>query len=158
MYSFMVSTGLPSIEMMCAAAARFDLSRFGYEVFRSCPRQSDLLIVAGTLTWKMTPPLIRLYEEMPNPKYVIAMGNCNIGGGPFADSYSVVTGLDQIMPVDVYLPGCPPRPEALIDAMLKLKKRIQHPELALGTEDRMERSRRNLELMTRISAEPEKVE
>ena len=135
--------------MMCAAASRFDLARFGYEVFRSCPRQSDLLIVAGTLTWKMTPPLIRLYEEMPNPKYVIAMGNCNIEGGPFADSYSVVTGLDQIMPVDVYLPGCPPRPEALIDAMLKLKKRIQHPEAAAGSEERMNMSRENLENMLR---------
>lgn len=154
-----LSSGLAccSIEMMCAAASRFDLARFGYEVFRSCPRQSDLLIVAGTLTWKMTPPLIRLYEEMPNPKYVIAMGNCNIGGGPFADSYSVVTGLDQIMPVDVYLPGCPPRPEALIDAMLKLKKRIQHPEAAAGSEERMNISRENLENMIRPIA-PGKVE
>ncbi len=106
------------------------LKRFGYEVFRACPRQSDLLIVAGTLTWKMTPPLIRLYEEMPEPKYVIAMGNCNIGGGPFADSYSVVKGLDEILPVDVYIPGCPPRPEALIDGMLKLREKIQHPEVA----------------------------
>ena len=131
------------------AAPRFDLARFGYEVFRSCPRQSDLLIVAGTLTWKMTPPLIRLYEEMPEPKYVIAMGNCNIGGGPFADSYSVVTGLDKIMPVDVYLPGCPPRPEALIDAMLKLKKLIRHPELGRDAADAKALSRANLELMTR---------
>ena len=135
--------------MMCAAASRFDLARFGYEVFRSCPRQSDLLIVAGTLTWKMTPPLIRLYEEMPEPKYVIAMGNCNIAGGPFSDSYSVVTGLDKIMPVDVYLPGCPPRPEALIDAMLKLKKLIQHPELANDAADAKAISRENLRNMTR---------
>lgn len=127
-----LSSGLAccSIEMMSAAAARFDLARFGYEVFRSCPRQSDLLIVAGTLTWKMTPPLIRLYEEMPEPKYVIAMGNCNIGGGPFADSYSVVKGLGEILPVDVYIPGCPPRPEALIDGMLKLREKIQHPQVA----------------------------
>ena len=146
-----LSSGLAccSIEMMCAAASRFDLARCGYEVFRSCPRQSDLLIVAGTLTWKMTPPLIRLYEEMPEPKYVIAMGNCNIGGGPFADSYSVVTGLDKIMPVDVYLPGCPPRPEALIDAMLKLKKLIRHPELGRDAADAKALSRANLELMTR---------
>ncbi|HAF32103.1 MAG TPA: hypothetical protein DCG76_03960, partial [Anaerovibrio sp.] len=97
----------------------------------------------------MTPPLIRLYEEMPEPKYVIAMGNCNIGGGPFADSYSVVTGLDKIMPVDVYLPGCPPRPEALIDAMLKLKKLIRHPELGRDAADAKALSRANLELMTR---------
>jgi NADH-quinone oxidoreductase subunit B len=131
-----LSSGLAccSIEMMCSAAARFDLARFGYEVFRAGPRQSDLLIVAGTLTWKMTPPIIRLYEEMPEPKYVIAMGNCNIGGGPFADSYATVNSLDTILPVDIYLPGCPPRPEALIDAMIKLKKKIQHPEVAKRTE------------------------
>lgn len=121
--------------MMCAAAARFDLARFGYEVFRSCPRQSDLLIVAGTLSWKMTPPLVRLYEEMPEPKYVIAMGNCNIGGGPFADSYSVVKGLDQVLPVDVFIPGCPPRPEALIDGMLKLRAKIQNPNVAKVAND-----------------------
>ena len=119
-----------SIEMMATAASRFDLARFGYEVFRACPRQADLLIVAGTLTWKMTPPLIRLYEEMPEPKYVIAMGNCNIHGGPFTDSYATVKCLDEVLPVDLYLPGCPPRPEALIDAMIKLRGGIQHPELA----------------------------
>lgn len=125
-----LSSGLAccAIEMMSTAAARFDLSRFGYEVFRPCPRQADLLIVAGTLTWKMTPPLIRLYEEMPEPEYVIAMGSCAIAGGPFADSYSVVPGIDEVLPVDVYIPGCPPRPEALIDGMLKLKEKIMHPE------------------------------
>ena len=124
-----LSSGLAccAIEMMSCAAARFDLSRFGYEVFRPCPRQADLLIVAGTLTWKMAPPLIRLYEEMPEPKYVIAMGSCAIGGGPFADSYSVVSGIDEVLPVDVYIPGCPPRPEALIDGMLKLREKIMHP-------------------------------
>lgn len=125
-----LSSGLAccAIEMMSCAAARFDLSRFGYEVFRPCPRQADLLIVAGTLTWKMTPPLVRLYEEMPEPKYVIAMGSCAIGGGPFADSYSVVPGVHEVLPVDVYIPGCPPRPEALIDGMLKLREKIMHPE------------------------------
>ena len=125
-----LSSGLAccAIEMMSCAAARFDLSRFGYEVFRPCPRQADLLIVAGTLAWKMTPPLIRLYEEMPEPKYVIAMGSCAIGGGPFADSYSVVPGIHEVLPVDVYIPGCPPRPEALIDGMLKLREKIMHPE------------------------------
>ena len=117
------------IEMMATAAARFDLARFGYEVFRACPRQADLLIVAGTLSWKMAPALIRLYEEMPEPKYVIAMGNCNIHGGPFTDSYATVKCLDEVLPVDLYLPGCPPRPEALIDAMIKLRDKIQHPEL-----------------------------
>ena len=125
-----LSSGLAccAIEMMSCAAARFDPARFGYEVFRAGPRQSDLLIVAGTLTWKMAPPLVRLYEEMPEPKYVIAMGSCAIGGGPFADSYSVVKGIDEVLPVDVYIPGCPPRPEALIDGMLKLKEKIMHPE------------------------------
>ena len=132
-----LSSGLAccAIEMMSCAAARFDLSRFGYEVFRPCPRQADLLVVAGTLTWKMATPIIRLYEEMPEPKYVIAMGNCPIAGGPFADSYAVVPGIDKLLPVDVYIPGCPPRPEALIEGMLKLRQLIMHPELAeKGTE------------------------
>ena len=127
-----LSSGLAccSMEMMATAAARFDLSRFGYEVFRPSPRQADLLIVAGTLTWKMAGPLKRLYEQMPEPKYVIAMGSCANAGGPFADSYSVVPGVDRILPVDVYIPGCPPRPEALIQGMLELKRRIQNPEVA----------------------------
>ena len=127
-----LSSGLAccAIEMMSTATARFDLARFGYEVFRACPRQADLLIVAGTLSWKMAPALIRLYEEMPEPKYVIAMGNCNLNGGPFTDTYSTVKCLDEVLPVDIYLPGCPPRPEALIDAMMKLRDKIQHPELA----------------------------
>lgn len=127
-----LSSGLAccAIEMMSAAAARFDLSRFGYEVFRASPRQADLLIVAGTLTWSMAGPLKRLYEQMPEPKYVIAMGSCANSGGPFVDSYSVVPGVDKILPVDVYIPGCPPRPEALIHGMLELKRKIKNPEAA----------------------------
>jgi len=127
-----VSFGLAccSIEMMAAGGARYDLSRFGFEVFRPSPRQADLMIVAGTLTDKMAPVLRRLYEQMPDPKYVIAMGGCAISGGPFADSYSVVRGVDRIVPVDVYLPGCPPRPEALIDAFLKLRAKLRSPAIA----------------------------
>ena len=126
-----LSSGLAccAIEMMSAAAARFDLSRFGYEVFRASPRQADLLIVAGTLTWAMAGPLKRLYEQMPEPKYVSAMGSCANSGGPFVDSYSVVPGVDQILPVDIYIPGCPPRPEALIHGMLELKRKIQDGEI-----------------------------
>lgn len=116
-----------AIEMMAAGGARYDLSRFGYEVFRPSPRQGDLMIVAGTVTHKMAPLVRRLYDQMPEPKYVMAMGSCSITGGPFADSYSVVRGVDKIVPVDVYIPGCPPRPEALIDAFLLLKAKLRNP-------------------------------
>lgn len=116
-----------AIEMMASGDARYDISRFGYEVFRASPRQSDVMIVAGTVTKKMAPLVRRLYDQMPEPKYVIAMGGCSITGGPFADSYSVLRGIDKIIPVDVYLPGCPPRPEALIDAFLMLKSKLRNP-------------------------------
>ena len=118
-----------AIEMMASGGARFDLARFGYEVFRPSPRHADLMIVAGTLTKKMAPIVKRIYEQMPEPKYVIAMGSCAIGGGPFAGSYSVVDGVDCFLPVDVYLPGCPPRPEALFDACLKLRERVIDPTI-----------------------------
>lgn len=122
-----------AIEMMAAGGARYDLARFGYEVFRPSPRQSDLMIVAGTITDKMAPLVKRIYDQMPEPKYVIAMGSCAISGGPFVDSYHVVPGADTFLPVDVYLPGCPPRPEALIDALLTLREKVKNPKVVMET-------------------------
>jgi len=118
-----------AIEMMAVGGARYDLSRFGFEVFRASPRQADLMIVAGTVTDKMAPLLKRIYDQMPEPKYVLAMGGCAVCGGPFADSYSVVQGVDTIVPVDVYVPGCPPRPEALLDGLLKIRAMLRDRKL-----------------------------
>jgi NADH-quinone oxidoreductase subunit B len=115
-----------AIEMMATAACKFDLDRFGAGVFRASPRQSDLMIVSGTVTKKMAPRLKLLYDQMPDPKWVLAMGSCAIGGGPyFIHGYHVVKGVDLIVPVDVYVPGCPPRPETLIAGILELQKKIE---------------------------------
>jgi NADH-quinone oxidoreductase subunit B len=119
-----------AIEMIATAASRYDLSRFGMEVMRASPRQSDLMIVSGTVTKKMVVPIVRIYNQMPEPKYVMAMGACASGGGPFKEGYNVVSGIDQYIPVDVYVPGCPPTPQALLYGLISLQKKIDGQSLA----------------------------
>lgn len=119
-----------AIEMICTAASRYDLARFGMEVFRATPRQSDLMIVSGTVTKKMVPTIVRLYNQMPEPRYVLSMGACASGGGPFKEGYNVVDGIDKFIPVDVYVPGCPPTPQALINGLIALQEKISQQSIA----------------------------
>ena len=114
-----------AIEMIAAATARFDIARFGAEIFRPSPRQADLMIVSGTVTKKMAPQVVRLWNQMPEPKYCIAMGACAISGGPFKQGYNVLKGIDRFVPVDIYIPGCPPRPEALLNGLVQLQEKIR---------------------------------
>ena len=125
LWSLTFATSCCGIEFMSVGAARYDFARFGFEVTRNSPRQADLIMVAGTITHKMAPVLKRLYDQMAEPKYVVAVGGCAISGGPFKGSYHVVNGVDKILPVDVYIPGCPPRPEAIMYGMMQLQRKVR---------------------------------
>ena len=132
------ATSCCGIEFMAVAAARYDMARFGFEITRNSPRQGDVLLVNGTITAKMAPVVKRLYDQMCDPKYVIAVGGCAISGGPFTKSYHVVKGVDKILPVDVYCPGCPPRPESFLYAMMQLQRKVR-VENFFGTTNRKQK-------------------
>ena len=125
LWSLTFATSCWGIQFMACGCARYDFARFGFEVTRNSPRQADLIMCAGTITHKMAPVLKRLYDEMAEPKYVIAVGGCAISGGPFKQSYHVVRGIDEFLPVDVYIPGCPPRPEAILYGMMQLQRKVK---------------------------------
>lgn len=161
-----------AIEFICTSASRFDTSRFGMELVRASPRQADLMIVSGTVTKKMAPAIVRLYNQMAEPKYVLAMGACATAGGPFKEGYNVVSGVDKLLPVDVYVPGCPPTPQALLHGLMQLQRKIEGqsirdvswyrkgeaegvPEPVLGP-DLFDA--RRAEEITVLSADPEKLE
>lgn len=137
LWSLTFGTSCCAIEFMALGAARYDMARFGFEVTRNSPRQADMIMVLGTITYRMAPVLKRLYDQMAEPKYVVAVGGCTISGGPFRRSYHVVNGIDRIIPVDVFIPGCPPRPEAFYYGMMQLQRKIK-VERFLGGANRKE--------------------
>ncbi|MDD4535143.1 MAG: NADH-quinone oxidoreductase subunit B [Prevotella sp.] len=136
-WSLTFGTSCCGIEFMAVGCARYDFSRFGFEVTRNSPRQADLIMCAGTITNKMAPVFKRLYDEMAEPKYVVAVGGCTISGGPFKKSYSVVRGIEELVPVDVYIPGCPPRPEAILYGMMQLQRKIKVEKFFGGANHKM---------------------
>ena len=139
LWSLTFATSCCGIEFMSVGAARYDFARFGFEVTRNSPRQADLIMCAGTITNKMAPVLKRLYDQMAEPKYVIAVGGCAISGGPFKGSYHVLNGIDKIIPVDVYIPGCPPRPEAMLYGMMQLQRKVKVEKFLGGTNRHMKK-------------------
>ena len=139
LWSLTFATSCCGIEFMACGCARYDFARFGFEVTRNSARQADLIMCAGTITNKMAPVFKRLYDEMAEPKYVVAVGGCTISGGPFKKSYSVVRGIDQIVPVDVYIPGCPPRPEAILYGMMQLQRKVKIEKFFGGANHKMTR-------------------
>ena len=144
LWSLTFATSCCGIEFMSVGCARYDFSRFGFEVTRNSPRQADLIMCAGTITNKMAPALKRLYDQMAEPKYVIAVGGCAISGGPFKDSYHVMRGIDEIIPVDVYIPGCPPRPEAIIYGMMQLQRKVKVEKFFGGVNHKQSAEEREL--------------
>ena len=146
LWSLTFGTSCCGIEFMSVGCARYDFSRFGFEVTRSSPRQADLIMCAGTITNKMAPVFKRLYDEMAEPKYVVAVGGCTISGGPFKKSYNVVRGINELVPVDVYIPGCPPRPEAILYGMMQLQRKVKIEKFFGGANHKMTKEEKELSM------------
>ena len=144
LWSLTFATSCCGIEFMACGCARYDFARFGFEVTRNSPRQADLIMCAGTITHKMAPALKRLYDQMAEPKYVVAVGGCAISGGPFKSSYHVVKGIEEIVPVDVFVPGCPPRPEAILYGMMQLQRKVKIEKFLGGANHKQTAEEREL--------------